>query len=84
MLVASITCFSTLHGRPIFHEILIGVLLTPTTPITLMLLVCVTLYRDRQEGSAECRGMRRRSAFMPDRTGAGRRRIARKRHGKTS
>lgn len=53
MLAASITCFSVLHGRPIFNEILIGVFLTLTTPITLMLLVRAALYRDREEGSAE-------------------------------
>lgn len=53
MLAASITCFSVLHGRPIFNEVLIGVFLTLTTPITLMLLVRAALYRDREEGSAE-------------------------------
>src|SRR3546814_7216478 len=51
MLAGSITCFSVLHGRPVFHEILIGVFLTVTTPITLMLLVRAALYRDREEGS---------------------------------
>ena len=45
MVAASITCFSVLH------EILIGVFLTVTTPITLMLLVRAALYRDREEGS---------------------------------
>jgi multicomponent K+:H+ antiporter subunit G len=53
MLAASITCFSVLHGRPIFNEILIGVFLTLTTPITLMLLVRTALHRDREEGSAQ-------------------------------
>ncbi len=51
MLAGSITCFSVLGGRPIFNEILIGVFLTVTTPITLMLLVRAALYRDRVEGS---------------------------------
>ncbi|MGP1664785.1 MAG: monovalent cation/H(+) antiporter subunit G [Rhodanobacter sp.] len=51
MLGASITCFSVLHSRPIFYEILIGVFLTLTTPISLMLLVRAALYRDREEGS---------------------------------
>jgi len=51
MLAGSITCFSVLEGRPIFNEILIGVFLTVTTPITLMLLVRAALYRDREEGS---------------------------------
>jgi len=53
MLAGSITCFSVLHGRPIFYEILIGVFLTLTTPITLMLLVRAALYRDREEGSTD-------------------------------
>ena len=51
VVAASITCFSVLHGRPVLHEILIGVFLTVTTPITLMLLVRAALYRDREEGS---------------------------------
>jgi len=51
MLAASITCFSVLHGHPIFNEILIGVFLTLTTPITLMLLVRTALHRDHEEGS---------------------------------
>ena len=53
MLAASITCFSVLHGRPIFNEILIGVFLTLTTPITLMLLVRTALYRDDGKGAAQ-------------------------------
>ena len=56
MLAASITCFSVLHGRPIFNEILIGVFLTLTTPITLMLLVRTALHRDHEEGTAEVPG----------------------------
>ena len=51
VLAASITCFSLLDQRPVFHEILIGAFLTATTPITLMLLVRAALYRDREEGS---------------------------------
>jgi multicomponent K+:H+ antiporter subunit G len=50
MLAASITCFTVAHGRPIFNEILIGVFLTLTTPITLMLLVRTARHRDVQEG----------------------------------
>ena len=53
MLAASITCFSVLHSRPIFNEILIGVFLTLTTPITLMLLVRAALARDREEGTQD-------------------------------
>lgn len=50
MLAGSITCFSVGRGRLIFDEILIGVFLTLTTPITLMLLVRAALARDRIEG----------------------------------
>ena len=57
MLAASITCFSVLHSRPIFNEILIGVFLTLTTPITLMLLVRAALSRDREEGSVDVPGI---------------------------
>ncbi|MEO7071717.1 MAG: monovalent cation/H(+) antiporter subunit G [Rhodanobacter sp.] len=53
MLAASITCFSVLHGRPIYYEILIGVFLILTTPITLMLLVRTALRRDHDEGSPD-------------------------------
>ena len=42
-----------MHGRPIFYEILIGVFLILTTPITLMLLVRTALHRDHEEGSTE-------------------------------
>ncbi|CAH1665597.1 monovalent cation/H(+) antiporter subunit G [Chelatococcus asaccharovorans] len=49
ILAASIVCFSALQTRPVVHEILIGVFVTVTTPVTLMLLVQATLYRDRLE-----------------------------------
>jgi multicomponent K+:H+ antiporter subunit G len=49
MLAGSIVCFSVAQGRPVFPELLIGVFLTLTTPITLMLLVRAALYRDRVE-----------------------------------
>ena len=50
ILVASIVCFSVLQSRPVLHEILIGVFVTLTTPVTLILLVRAALYRDRVEG----------------------------------
>ena len=53
MLAGSIICFSVAHGRPIFYEILIGVFLTLTTPITLMMLVRAALYRNRVEEAQE-------------------------------
>ncbi|MCV3238572.1 monovalent cation/H(+) antiporter subunit G [Mesorhizobium sp. ZC-5] len=50
--LASIVCFSMLGSRPAVHEILIGVFVTITTPVTLMLLARAALYRDRTEGNA--------------------------------
>ena len=50
ILIASVTCFSVLQTRPVLHEILIGIFVTLTTPVTLMLLARAALYRDRREG----------------------------------
>ena len=55
MLAASITCFTVAHGRPIFNEILIGVFLTLTTPITLMLLVRTARHRDVAKAVVDAR-----------------------------
>jgi multicomponent K+:H+ antiporter subunit G len=52
ILTSSILYFSVLRGEPVFHEILIAVFLTLTTPISLMLVVRAALARDRQEGDA--------------------------------
>jgi multicomponent K+:H+ antiporter subunit G len=51
ILAASMLCFSVLEARPVLHEVLIGVFVTVTTPVTLMLLVRAGLYRDRIEGN---------------------------------
>ena len=50
IVLASIVCFSVLGSRAVAHEILIGVFITVTTPVTLMLLARAALYRDRTEG----------------------------------
>ncbi|BBK33675.1 multisubunit potassium/proton antiporter PhaG subunit [Stella humosa] len=50
ILSASILYFSLSQTRPVVHEILIGIFVTVTTPVTLLLLVQATLYRDRLEG----------------------------------
>jgi multicomponent K+:H+ antiporter subunit G len=52
ILGASMLCFSVLQGRPVVHEILIGLFLTLTTPVTLILLARAAIYRDRSEGHA--------------------------------
>jgi multicomponent K+:H+ antiporter subunit G len=50
VLLGSMLYFSALEGRPVLHEILIGVFITLTTPVTYMLLVRAALHRDRAEG----------------------------------
>jgi multicomponent K+:H+ antiporter subunit G len=50
VLIASILHFTALEGRPVLHEILIGVLMTFTTPITYTLLLRAA--RRREPGAA--------------------------------
>jgi len=50
ILIASMVLFSALESRPVLHEILIGVFMTVTTPVTFMLLVRAALHRERSEG----------------------------------
>ncbi|SFV33114.1 monovalent cation/H(+) antiporter subunit G [Hyphomicrobium facile] len=50
VLIASIIYFSVLQSRPVFHEVLIMIFVTVTTPITLMLLVKAALHRDKDAG----------------------------------
>lgn len=52
VLVASMIHFTALESRPILHEILIGVLITFTTPVTYMLLVRAARQRERDAGEA--------------------------------
>ncbi|MCC6534137.1 MAG: cation:proton antiporter [Burkholderiales bacterium] len=47
VLIASMILFSALESRPVLHEILIGIFMTLTTPVTFMLLVRAALHRDR-------------------------------------
>lgn len=49
MLIGSMILFTAASGRPVLHEILIGVFATVTTPVTLMMLGRAALYRDRSE-----------------------------------
>ena len=53
VLLSSIVYFTVIEARIAFHEVLIGVFITITTPITLMLLSRAALYRDRREGKTE-------------------------------
>jgi multicomponent K+:H+ antiporter subunit G len=50
VLIGSMLFFTALEARPVLHEILIGVFMTLTTPVTYMLLVRAALHRDRVEG----------------------------------
>ena len=50
ILLGSMLYFASLGGRPFVHEILIGVFMTVTTPVTYMLLVRAALHRDLIEG----------------------------------
>jgi multicomponent K+:H+ antiporter subunit G len=50
ILIASMVLFSALESRPVLHEILIGVFMIITTPVTFMLLVRAAQQRDRSEG----------------------------------
>lgn len=53
IVMASMICFTILETRPVFQEIIVGVFVTVTTPVTLMMLGRAALYRDRSEGSPE-------------------------------
>ena len=49
-MIGSMLHFSVLEARPVLHEMLIGVFMTLSTPVTYMLLVRAALHRDRAEG----------------------------------
>lgn len=49
IMTASILFFSVASGRLVAHEILIGIFVTVTTPVTFMLLARAALHRDRVE-----------------------------------
>jgi multicomponent K+:H+ antiporter subunit G len=64
VLAGTIVFFWVGEGRPALHVILIGVCVSITTPISLMLLARAALERDRREGTAAV------SAADPPATGA--------------
>jgi len=49
--LASMIYFSAVGTRPILHEVLILILVTATTPITLIILVRATRLRDENPGA---------------------------------
>ena len=50
VLIGSMLFFTVHESRPVLHEVLLGVFMTVSTPITYMLLVRAALLRDRMEG----------------------------------
>lgn len=65
VLIASMVLFSTLQSRPVLHEILIGVFMTVTTPVTFMLLVRAATHRDRSAARDSAAGGAPRSEGRP-------------------
>lgn len=57
ILGASMLYFSIAETRLVIHEVLIGIFVTITTPVTFLLLVQATVYRDRLEGSDPISGL---------------------------
>lgn len=53
IITASILFFSLTEGRLVLRDLLIGVFLTVTTPVTLILLARAAVYRDRTEGDPD-------------------------------
>ncbi len=53
VMTASILFFSISGGRLVAHEILIGLFITITTPVTFMLLARAALHRDRFENNPD-------------------------------
>jgi len=51
-LAGSMLYFTALESRPVLHEILIGVFMTLTTPVTYILLGRAALRRDRNDPTA--------------------------------
>jgi multicomponent K+:H+ antiporter subunit G len=47
VVLASIIVFSVAEGRPVLHEVLNGLFVTVTTPVTMMMLGRAAIYRDR-------------------------------------
>ena len=50
VLIGSMLYFTSLEGRPVVHEILIGIFMTVSTPVTFMLLLRAAVRRDRAKG----------------------------------
>lgn len=53
ILLASLLSYSWLQDRAVLHEVVIGLFVMITTPVTLMLLGAAALKRDRAAGNTE-------------------------------
>lgn len=53
IMTASILFFSFAGGRLVAHELLVGLFITVTTPVTFMLLARAALHRDRFENNPD-------------------------------
>jgi multicomponent K+:H+ antiporter subunit G len=60
ILLASILFFTVQEGKPVLHDVLIGVFLMITTPVTLMLLTRAALYRHRTDDGRKMPKKRKR------------------------
>jgi multicomponent K+:H+ antiporter subunit G len=67
VLIGSMLYFSALESRLVVHEILIGVFMTLTTPVTYMLLLRAALHRDLAAGHDPLQDDAARSGPGPDR-----------------
>lgn len=56
ILLASMLSWSWAQDRVFLHEVVIGICVMVTTPVTLMLLGRAALHRDRKDGRAEVAG----------------------------
>lgn len=66
ILLASLLSYSWLQDRVILHEIVIGVFVMITTPVTLMVLGAAALKRDREEGDPAVPPREAASGHEPD------------------
>lgn len=67
ILLASIFAYSWVQERLVVHEIVVGICVMVTTPVTTMLLGRAALHRDRKEGAADVPPSRRaRSTSAPE------------------
>ncbi|MFC3127761.1 monovalent cation/H(+) antiporter subunit G [Pseudoroseomonas globiformis] len=65
-LMASMLFFTVSQSRLVLHEVLIGIVVVITTPVTLMLVARASLHRDRLEGGDVPPPLPRRGSGIPE------------------